>query len=306
MATTALPQAAAPRIAGGTVLALALLVLATGLAVVRERIAPPPGPLPPVMWMQSPALMDRLALQFDTLVADVYWIRAVVYYGGVRRSEEAAKNYDLLYPLLDLTTTLDPRFLLAYRMGAIFLSEAYPSGAGRSDLAVALLQKGLRYDPNRWELLHDIGFVYFWAERDYVTAAHWLDRASQVPGAPEWIKPVVAGMLTRGGERATARSLWTEMLRSDTPTLQEAARLRLSQLDAMDQIDALHSLIARVTLATGHRPETWRDLIAQGWLRGVPLDPSGTPYAMDPFTGRVSVAPGSGLYPMPDQLPGGR
>ena len=52
-------------------------------------------------------------------------------------------EYDLLYPLLDLTTTLDPLFNIAYRFGAIFLAEAYPAGAGRPDLAVALLEKGI-------------------------------------------------------------------------------------------------------------------------------------------------------------------
>jgi hypothetical protein len=72
----------------------------------------------------------------------------------------------------------------------------------------------------------------------------------------------------------------------------------------MDQIDALHSLIARVTLSTGQRPETWNDLIGRGVFRGVPVDPSGTPYLLDPLTARVTVSPQSALYPMPEQLEG--
>ena len=47
-------------------------------------------------------------------------------------------------PLLDLTTTLDPYFSIAYRFGAIFLSEASPGGPGRPDQAVALLAEGRR------------------------------------------------------------------------------------------------------------------------------------------------------------------
>jgi hypothetical protein len=293
---------ALPRVRGGVMLAIALLAAAVGLAVIRERIAPVSTPLPPTLWMRSPAVLDRLALGFDALVADVYWIRAVVYYGGVRRTVDPKKTYDLLYPLLDITTSLDPDFLLAYRMGAIFLSEQYPGGAGRPDLAVALLEKGTRARPDAWQLPHDIGFVYFWSYRDYIRAAEWLDRASTRPNAPSWLKPVVAGMLARGGERDTARALWTEMLRSDEGTMNDLAKVRLAQLDAMDQIDALHSLVARVTLATGRRPETWNDLIAGGWVHGVPVDPSGTPYAMDPMTARVFVSPESALYPMPDQL----
>ena len=84
--------------------------------------------------------------------------------------------------------------------------------------------------------------------------------------------------------------------------MKEAAELRLAQLDAMDQIDVLHSLVARVTLSTGRRPESWNDLIAGRWLRSVPLDPSSTPYLMDPETARVIVSQQSRLYPMPDHL----
>ena len=53
----------------------------------------------------------------------------------------AARKYELLFPLLDLTTTLDPYFTIAYRFGAIFLSERYPGGPGRPDQAIALLRK---------------------------------------------------------------------------------------------------------------------------------------------------------------------
>ena len=73
----------------------------------------------------------------------------------------------MLYPLLDLTTTLDPYFSIAYRFGAIFLGEAYPGGPGRPDLAIALLQKGLAAQPEKWQYMQDLGFVYYWHMRDY-------------------------------------------------------------------------------------------------------------------------------------------
>jgi len=291
-----------PRPIGAMAALLVLLGTAAGLQMIRERLVPEPPAELPMLWLHSPALLDRMSLEFDALAADIYWIRAVVYYGSVRRSGEPEKNYDLLYPLLDITTTLDPQFLVAYRMGAIFLSEGYPGGPGRPDLAVALLEKGLNHDPNRWQLLHDIGFVYFWTIHDYKTAAAWFERASEVPGAPVWLKPVAAGMSARGGDRRTARLMWQELLKSDADFLADTARQRLAQLDALDQIDALHSLIARVTLATGRRPTAWSDLVVGGWLRGEPRDPSGSPYVMDPATARVTVSHESRLFPLPTDL----
>ena len=76
--------------------------------------------------------------------ADVYWIRAIQHYGGERLSTAADRNFELLFPLLDLATTLDPYFTIAYRFGAIFLSEPLPGGPGRPDQAIALLRKGHR------------------------------------------------------------------------------------------------------------------------------------------------------------------
>src|SRR5207249_6200908 len=52
-----------------------------------------------VLYVQSPAVLKRAALSYDALVADLYWIRAVQYYGGKRLSK-GPKSYDLLYPLL--------------------------------------------------------------------------------------------------------------------------------------------------------------------------------------------------------------
>ena len=122
-------------------------------------------------------------LGFDALAADLYWIRAIQYFGGRRGCRrEPRQDYDLLYPLLDLTTTLDPHFNIAYRFGAIFLAEPYPGGPGRPDLAIALLEKGLRGMPDKWEYMQDIGFVHYWWRHDYPGGARWFEAASQVAG----------------------------------------------------------------------------------------------------------------------------
>src|SRR5688500_16292072 len=74
-----------------------------------------------LMYLQSGETAKRLALEYDALAADIYWIRAVLHYGGDRIEGRESGRYDLLYPLLDLTTALDPHFQIAYRFGAVFL-----------------------------------------------------------------------------------------------------------------------------------------------------------------------------------------
>src|SRR4029077_5439731 len=84
--------------------------------------------------LRSGRLLKKMSLGYDPLLGDIYWTRAVQYYG--ERVGKPDANYDFLWPLLDLTTPLDPRLLPAYRFGAIFLSEPLPIGAGRTDLAI--------------------------------------------------------------------------------------------------------------------------------------------------------------------------
>src|SRR5438105_762050 len=81
-----------------------------------------------VLYLPQPEIIKRFSLGYQSLVADLYWLRTVQYYGGKRR-DVPQQRYDLLEPLLRITTSLDSEMILAYRFGAIFLSEPQPVGA---------------------------------------------------------------------------------------------------------------------------------------------------------------------------------
>jgi len=83
--------------------------------------------------------------------------------------------------------------------------------------------------------------------------------------------------------------------------LQKTAHLRLLQLDALDLIDELQRRLAEFSKRTGQAARSWDQLIAAGLLRDVPRDPSGTPYRLDPETGRIGVMPESALWPLPTE-----
>jgi hypothetical protein len=200
-----------------------------------------------------------------------------------------------------LTTSLDPRFNIAYRFGAIFLAEPYPGGAGRPDLAVALLEKGLRERPDKWEYMQDIGFVYYWWIRDYRVAADWFDRAGQVPGAPWWLRSLAATTLAEGGDRGSSRTMWEAIRQSaEIDWLRRDAERRLSQLTALDQIDALQKVVDQLTKREGAPPTSWMPFLGGRPLPGVPVDPAGTPYEIDAL-GRVRLSMRSPLFPIPEE-----
>jgi tetratricopeptide (TPR) repeat protein len=284
------------------VAAIAAFAGAIALQMVRDRAYPREAREDEqLLYFRSGTALTRVTLAFDALAADVYWIRAIQHYGGDRLSgPKAITKYQLLYPLLDITTTLDPYFNIAYRFGAIFLSEAYPGGPGRPDQSVALLRKAIATMPHKWQYYHDIGFVYYWRMRDYQTAALWFQRAAAQPNAPNWLHPLAASMLARGQDRAAARFLWQQIAQSEEAWLRRSAERALLQLQALDQIDNIEKAVKGVELAAGER-YSWKLLVERRALPGMPVDPLGTPYEIDPATGRVTVSQASPLYPMPEE-----
>ena len=284
------------------VMAVAALAAAISLQIVRDRWYPRDQiEREQILYVRSGSALRRIVLSFDALAADVYWIRAIQNYGGDRLSGPKARTkYQILYPLLDLTTTLDPYFNIAYRFGAIFLSEAYPGGPGRPDQSIALLQKAITVMPHKWQYYHDIGFVYYWRLRDYKTAATWFQKAADQPNAPNWLTPLAASMLVHGNDRAAARFLWQQIAKSEEAWLRRNAERSLLQLQALDQIDQLEAVVRRFPPAAGER-YSWSDLLHRKILIREPVDPLGAPYLIDPVTGRVRVSEQSPLFPMPDE-----
>jgi len=276
---------------------------AVGLQITRGRLyASDQRETERLLYVRSDAAIKRLTLDFDALASDVYWIRAIQHYGGDRLGTTGAANkYELLYPLLNNATTLDPYFTIAYRFGAIFLSAPYPGGAGRPDQAIALLEKGIAAQPDKWQYYHDVAFVYYWTRRDPKTAAEWFTKAAALPKAPNWLRPLAATMLGAGGDRKSARFLWMQMQQAEEEWLRHNAARSLLQLDAMDAIDQLQPVVHRFPPPAGE-PYSWEILVRRRVLRGIPLDPGGTPYAIDSATGVIAVARTSSLSPMPEML----
>lgn len=276
---------------------------AVALHAAQDHWPAPKVDAPGLLYVRSSAMAKRIFLDYDGIAADLYWIRALQHFGEERLSPpEHKRTYANLYPLLDLATTLDPYFSIAYRFGAIYLGEPYPGGPGRPDLAIELLQKGLAAQPDKWQYMMDLGFVHYWHVRDYVSASAAFQRASEMPKAPAWLRPLAAVTLAEGGHRQASRTLWQQLSQAEEPWLRDAAGLRLAQLDAMGTIDSLQARVRTYREAYPGEPVTWERVAAAKLLPGIPLDSSGTPFALDPATGAITVARESKLFPLPGQL----
>ena len=280
-----------------TVVASLLLVASLAASVLmlgRVDQARPAATLTEVLYLPSPKVLKRLSLGYDGLLADVYWTRAVQYFGT--RHYVGAAHYDLLAPLLEITTALDPHLVPAYEFGSNFLAPKPPNGAGMPERAIALEEFGIRNNPNEWRLYYDLGFVCYNDLKDYARAADAFARGSRVPNAHPFLKLLAAQAAQHAGELQTARMLWQATYEtSQDKEIRANAVAHLRALMVDETVPKLDSLVAQYQRKTGHLPASFADVARAGLLPGVPLDPLGVPYGLT-ANGQVEVQD-------PDNLP---
>jgi hypothetical protein len=223
----------------------------------------------------------------------------VQYFGG-KRLYAVDKRFDLLEPLLEITTDLDPHLKIAYRYGAIFLSEPWPRGAGLPIKGIALADKGIANNPEHWRFYLDKGFIYYWHLQDYQEAARVFLEGSDIPGAPYWMAGTAARAATRGGDRETARILWRAIYESaENEQVRDNANTHLQQLDALDAIDELTLIVEAFDERTGHFPRSWDELVTARLLPEIPVDPTGEAYVLNPRDKKVELSDVSFLAGLP-------
>jgi tetratricopeptide (TPR) repeat protein len=227
--------------------------------------------------LRSGKLVKLMSLEYAPLLADVYWTRVVQYYGNKHVRGQA--NLQLLWPLLDITTTLDPNLLISYRFGAMFLSQAAPTGAGRPDLAVQLIQRGIRANPDYWRLYEDLGFVYYFDLKDYQKASEAFLEGSKKPGAHLWMKVMAAKVAAEGESFETSVILWQDIYDSTPdPSVKENALLHLRLLKVKEDCKHLDALADEYAKRYGKHPVRMGEMVQAGLLHGIPGDPLGFAY----------------------------
>jgi tetratricopeptide (TPR) repeat protein len=275
---------------------LALLLAAAWAAAATvqtaiDRHMAPYRDTPEMLWIPSGRILKTLSLGHDGLLSNIYWTRAVQYYGS--RLRDRKTDFSLLDPLLDITVTLDPRLTVAYYFGSIFLSEPSPRGAGRPDLAIKLLERGIQTNPDEWRLWHHLGFIYYWDLQDYAKAAAAYEQGSKHPKAAPFMKVMAAVILEKGGSRDTSLFLWSEIYNSTDDVAIKANALRhLEGLRAQNDVDELERLARLIHDQTGQWPQSLAEMVAQGLLPAVPIDPHGFEYRLQP-EGKVALHPDS-------------
>jgi tetratricopeptide (TPR) repeat protein len=268
-----------------------LLAAAYPLQVRIDALSETVRPQTDELLVHSGRVLKNLSLGYDALLADIYWTRVVQYYGGKRRAHDP--HFDSLWPLLDVTTTLDPHLIVAYKFGALFLAEEPPRGAGHPEMAVEFIRRGIANNPEEWRFWADLGFIYYWEMKDYHKAAEAYLEGSRQPHALPWMAPMAARIAEQGESPETSYFLWKQVYDSTPdPAIRHNAREHLGALKAEADMKYLEQQSAEFERRFHRSPRSVRELVEAGLLPGPVLDLEGYPYEMGP-DGKMKLNPSS-------------
>jgi hypothetical protein len=222
------------------------------------------------------------ALGYQQLVADLLWLKAVQHFGLREQTEE---GYLWAYHAVDVLTDLDPKFAYAYQVTGAVLGV----WANRAQESVAILSKGMKHNPEVWQLPFYLGYDYFYGLHDPGKAAPYFRIASMLPGSPEYLPKLAARMTVEAGDPNAALEFLQRLYQQvQDQHLREGLERRIREVVVERDIQFLEEGIRRYRVRYGTLPAALDELVTGGIIASVPDDPLGGRYQMNPSDGTVT------------------
>lgn len=165
----------------------------------KNLIAPPQG-------------LEHFSFGFQETIADSLWIRSIqdFDYCDQPMTAKQCKGNSWLYQMLDVTTSLSPRFRMPYATGALALTILITDVDG----ATKLFDKGVEAFPNDWPIAYRAAYHYLYEVDDKKHAADLLLRAAK-NGGPKWLPSLANRLYVDTGNTELAEALLRDMIQQN-------------------------------------------------------------------------------------------
>jgi tetratricopeptide (TPR) repeat protein len=242
-----------------------------------------------MLYLPSGKYLKPATLGYYSVLSDFVYLWSIQYYGDPAFSP----RMEYLKHTYDIIVDLDPHYVDAYQVGALFMFFD-----GRNpEAGLTLLEKGIKNNPNEWIIAADAGFYCMMNLKDYQRAAKYFKTAANVPNAPAQAKRLLAGMHFRQGDKVHAYELWKEIYETATkPAIKQTAYQHMHDLKVLVDIENLKKIIVSYYQANGNYPLNLQQLVATKYITEVPFDPDGNSYLYDPRTGEVKYSQELNVY----------
>lgn len=217
-----------------------------------------------------------LALEFKGLLSDFLLLKTITFFGERVELEQTLSENDWQYIIgsLDAITDLDPYFLDPYILAESLLTWE----SGRYEEANRLLEKGLKYRVNDWQLPFFIGFNHFFFLKDFEKGGDYLMMASRLPNSPGFL-PSLAARIGYYGDKAHTAVMFLKGIIAQTSDERLKSWLEL-RLVALERAAVLEDLVEKYQKEQGGLPEKVEELVSKGYIDELPIDPYGGNWVM--------------------------
>jgi hypothetical protein len=174
----------------------------------------------------DPGRARLMALGFDAVLADFYWIHSLILVRG--NTLERADERRAVGDLIELVTTLDPWVDHPYRFAALWLDDT-PERVERGN---DFLKRGIAYHPQDWRNRFYLGYneFFYLGRTDAAVAA--LEPAITMQGAPAYLGALVARLRADSGSLEAAARFLAQL----AETTEDEYR-RAGYLETLDEIE---------------------------------------------------------------------
>jgi hypothetical protein len=148
-------------------------------------------------YLPSGKFLKPMVLDQDATVGDILWTKGMIYFATAYLEK---KSYRWLAHILDIVTTLNPRFYKAYEFGGVVLTKE------KSEIpkTLKLLDRGIAEFPHDWQLRVYAAMAQLALDSNFNLAAEYLKPVTLEKDVPDHIRTITATFLEKGGGRRVA------------------------------------------------------------------------------------------------------
>lgn len=238
----------------------------------------------PPLYLPKVNKVRLVTLGFDHFAADILWFNTLNYFGKQMATE---RDYRWLGHMCELVTDLNSNTRPIIEFCATMLAWV----ADDKDQSSLILKKAIKAEPKYWRHRYLLGFNYWYFHENYEAAAKTLQDAAQLPDSPPFVASLAARITANEGSPQIAVAFLQNLLRREKDknarkALEEKLKLAIITRD----LETLEGIAQKYQAQFGKRPKNMKELVAAKLLPGLPLDPFGDRYRINPETGKMDTS----------------
>ena len=249
---------------------------------------------------------ERLILTFPTLkplISDVLYMQICYLTGNDvfnqwRERKFSKEEWETIFHNVKVITKLDPYYFDPYYFTSSYILWRVKDKKEFLQEVNIILERGMKYIDD-WRLPFFIGFNYFYFLGDKVKGAQYLRKASDMEGAPYYLKLLIPRLYAQSGKYQLAViETAQELKRVKNEVLRKQLERRLKVLIYLRDLNLALEKFRKVYRRC---PNSLDELVDKGFISKVPEDPYGGKFYVD--RQKCTVWTTSNLRPVKSSTP---